>query len=67
MLITPSQREDTPIWLTQPELEALEEAMSGFVRLVREMIPTSSSRDESLREIEEFRDTLKMVLSRSQC
>ncbi len=52
MLITPSQREDTPIWLTQPELEALEEAMSGFVRLVREMIPTSSSRDESLREIE---------------
>jgi len=24
-----------PIWLTQPELEALEEAMSGFVQLVR--------------------------------
>jgi hypothetical protein len=61
------QREDTPIWLTRPELEALEEAMSSFVQLVREMIPASNSRDETLREIEGFRDTLKMMLSRSQC
>ncbi len=67
VLAAPYQREDTPIWLTRPELEALEEAMSNFVRLVREMIPVSNSRDETLREIEEFRDTLQMMLSRSQC
>jgi hypothetical protein len=67
VLAAPYQREDTPIWLTRPELEALEEAMSNFVRLVREMIPVSNSRDETLREIEEFRDTLKMMLSRPQC
>lgn len=67
VLAAPYQREDTPIWLTQPELEALEEAMSGFVQLVREMIPVSNSRDETLREIEGFRDTLQMMLSRSQC
>ena len=67
VLAAPYQREDTPIWLTRPELEALEDAMSGFVRLVREMIPASNSRDETLREIEGFRDTLKMMLSRSQC
>ncbi len=67
VLAAPSQREDTPIWLTRPELEALEEAMSSFVQLVREMIPVSNSRDETLREIEGFRDTLQMMLSRSQC
>lgn len=67
VLAAPYQREDTPIWLTRPELEALEEAMSSFVRLVREMIPASNSRDETLREIEGFRDTLQMMLSRSQC
>ncbi len=67
VLAAPYQREDTPIWLTRPELEALEDAMSGFVRLVREMIPASNSRDETLREIEGFRDTLQMMLSRSQC
>lgn len=67
VLAAPYQREDTPIWLTRPELEALEEALSGFVRLVREMIPVSNSRDETLREIEGFRDTLQMMLSRSQC
>ena len=67
VLAAPYQREDTPIWLTQPELEALEEAMSSFVQLAREMIPASNSRDETLREIEGFRDTLQMMLSRSQC
>lgn len=67
VLAAPYQREDTPIWLTRPELEALEEAMSSFVQLVREMIPVSNSRDETLREIEGFRDTLQMMLSRSQC
>ena len=67
VLAAPYQREDTPIWLTRPELEVLEEAMSSFVQLVREMIPVSNSRDETLREIEGFRDTLQMMLSRSQC
>ena len=67
VLAAPYQREDTPIWLTQPELEALEEAMSGFVQLARQVVPASNVRDETLREIEGFCDILSMMLSRSHC
>ncbi len=32
--------------------------MSGYVQLVRALVPASRQRDETLREIEGFRDTL---------
>lgn len=59
LLTAPRQEEDIPIWLTQQEIRALDEALSGFVQVVRVLIPASSMRDETLREIEGFRERLK--------
>jgi hypothetical protein len=58
LLASPRQQEDTPIWLTHQELHLLDEAISGYVQLVRTLVPASRQRDETLREIEGFRDTL---------
>ena len=58
LLASTRQQEVTPIWLTHQELHLLDEAMSGYVQLVRALVPASRQRDETLREIEEFRDTL---------
>ena len=67
VLLTASrQDENTPIWLTQQEIRALDEALSGFVQVVRMMIPASSTRDETLREIEGFRDMLRVMLPPAQ-
>jgi len=52
-----------PVWLTRQEIRALDEALSGFVQVVRVVVPASSERDETLREIEGFRDMLRMRLS----
>jgi len=41
----------------------LDEALSGFVQVVHMMIPASSTRDETLREIEGFRDMLRVMLA----
>ena len=45
--------EETPIWLTWQEIRALDEALSGFVQVVHVLVPASSERDETLREIRE--------------
>jgi hypothetical protein len=66
LLTASRQDEDTPIWLTQQEIRALDEALSGFVQVVRMMIPASSLRDETLREIEGFRDMLRVMLPLAQ-
>jgi hypothetical protein len=66
LLTASRQDEDTPIWLTQQEIRALDEALSGFVQVVRMMIPASSTRDETLREIEGFRDMLRVMLAPAQ-
>ncbi len=66
LLTASRQDEDTPIWLTQQEIRALDEALSGFVQVVRVMIPASSTRDETLREIEGFRDMLRVMLAPAQ-
>ena len=63
LLTASRQDEDTPIWLTQQEIRALDEALSGFVQVVRMMIPASSTRDKTLREIEGFRDMLRVMLA----
>ncbi len=55
--------EKTPIWLTWQEIRALDEALSGFVQVVRVVVPASSERDETLREIEGFREMLKGMFS----
>jgi hypothetical protein len=66
LLASPQQTEETPIWLTQQEIQALYEALSGFARLIRLIIPASTLRDETIRDIEEFRETLKMRLAPAQ-
>jgi|SRR6266478_3317000 len=66
LLTASRQDENTPIWLTQQEIRALDEALSGFVQVVRMMIPASSTRDETLREIEGFRDMLRVMLPPAQ-
>jgi hypothetical protein len=63
LLAAPGRAEETPIWLTRQEIRALDEALSGFVQVVRVVVPASSLRDETLREIEGFRDMLRMRLS----
>ena len=66
LLASSRQPEDTPIWLTRQELHMLDEAMSGYVQLVRALVPASRQRDETLREIEGFRDILNMLLAPAQ-
>ncbi len=63
LLAAPGRAEETPIWLTRQEIRALDEALSGFVQVVRVAVPASSVRDETLREIEGFREMLRMMLS----
>jgi hypothetical protein len=58
LLASPQQAEETPIWLTYQEWHLLDEAMSGYMQLVRALVPASRQRDETLLEIERFRDTL---------
>jgi hypothetical protein len=58
LLASPQQAEDTPIWLTHQEWHLLDEAISSYIQLVRALVPASRQRDETLQEIERFRDTL---------
>src|SRR5215469_4547371 len=51
LLATPRQEEDTPIWLIQQEIQMLDEALRGLVQVMCMIIPASSERDETLREI----------------
>ncbi len=66
LLASPRQDEDIPIWLTQQEIQVLDEALGGFVQVVHVIIPASSERDETLREIEGFRQRLKVMLAPAQ-
>ena len=66
LLASTGQPVDTLIWLTRQELHLLDEAMSGYVQLVRALVPASTLRDETLREIEGFRDILNMLLAPAQ-
>ncbi len=66
LLASPQQAEETLIWLTQQEIQALYEALSGFARLMRVIIPASTLRDETIRDIEGFHETLKMRLALAQ-
>ncbi len=66
LLTAHGRAEETPIWLTRQEIRALDEALSGFMQVVRVVVPVSSLRDETLREIEGFRDMLRMRLSSTQ-
>ncbi len=63
LLASPRQQEVTPIWLTHQEWHLLDEAISGYVQLVRALVPASRQRDETLREIERFHGYLNPASS----
>src|SRR5260221_8213727 len=56
LLASSRREEETPIWLTQQEIKALDEGFSGFVQGGGMMIPASSTRAKNPREIEGFPD-----------
>src|SRR5260370_9919666 len=66
LLASPQQAEETLIWLTQQEIQALYVALSGFALLVLVIIPASTLRDETILWIEGFRETLKYSLAPAQ-
>ena len=66
LLAAPGRAETPPIWLTRQEIKALDEALSGFMQVVGMVVPASSARDETLREIEGFREMLRMMFSSSR-
>src|SRR5260370_5031040 len=63
LLASPQQPQQTLIWLTHQEIQAFYEARSGFALLMRVIIPASTLRDDAIRDIEGFRETLKMRLA----
>jgi len=48
--------------LTQPEIYALNSAMLGFAAFVRQKVPASGERDETLKTLEQLRHTLLGIL-----
>jgi hypothetical protein len=62
----PQQLEETSIPLTAQEIHALEDAMGGFVQLVRQVIPSSNQRDDLLQQIEDLREHLQMAFTSYQ-
>lgn len=60
-----AQRELSCIPLTADEIQALDDALRGFVMLVRQMVPASRERDETLRDIENLRQQLAEMITLS--
>lgn len=54
---------ETAIPLTCSEIQALHEALAGFARLVRQIVPPSQERDETLQVFERLRRDLALRLS----
>ena len=50
-----AQRELSCIPLTADEIQALDDALCGFNMLVRQMVPASRERNETLRDVENLR------------
>jgi len=59
----PQGQEERVIPLTTQEIQVLGEAMDGFVRVVRQLVPPSNQRNDLLQEIKSFRDYMYRVLT----
>ena len=53
---------DVQIPLLVPEIRALESAILGFAAFVRQKVPPSNDRDETLQDLERFRQQLVQML-----
>ena len=58
----PSNALDVQIPLLAPEIRALESALLGFAAFVRQKVPPSKDRDETLQDLERFRQQLAAML-----
>ena len=58
----PSDALNVQIPLPVPEIRALESALLGFAAFVRQKVPPSKDRDETLLELERFRQQLVAML-----
>ena len=63
LVAAPQGQEESVIPLTTQEIQVLEEAMDGFVQVVRQLVPPSNQRDDLLQEIEGFRDYVHRALT----
>ena len=62
LVAAPQGQEERVIPLTTQEIQVLEEAMDGFVQVVRQLVPPSNQRDDLLHEVDGFRDYLHLAL-----
>ena len=57
-----SQTLEARIFLTVPEVEALNTALLGFADFVRQKVPASTERDDILQTLEQLRQSLLTML-----
>ena len=57
-----SQAVEARIFLSVPEVEALNSALLGFAAFVRQKVPSSTERDETLQTLELLRQQLVTML-----
>ena len=62
LLARPSGAMEVHIHLQLPEIQALNVAMLGFCAFVRQKVPPSRDRDETLQDLESFRQMLLTML-----
>jgi hypothetical protein len=60
--VAQKQATDTHLPLTVADIQALQAALAGFVRLVRQMVPPSQERDEILQTFEKLCQQLAAML-----
>ncbi|HEU0004233.1 MAG TPA: hypothetical protein VFQ36_25235 [Ktedonobacteraceae bacterium] len=62
LLAKPNSAAEVHIHLQLPEIHALNTAMLGFCAFVRQKVPPSRDRDETLQDLEGFRQMLPTML-----
>ena len=62
LLAKPNSAAEVHIHLQLPEIQALNTAMLGFCAFVRQKVPPSRDRDETLQDLEGFRQMLLTML-----
>jgi NifB/MoaA-like Fe-S oxidoreductase len=48
--------QEIPFFLSKAEIQALNAAITGFITFVRQKVPQSKTRDDTLQDLERFRE-----------
>ncbi len=62
LAMVPPATQGTPFLLTFAEVEALDRAVEGYMRLYRRSVPKSNEREAVLKRLEDFRQELGRML-----